>query len=336
LFDGTSSGTVSGTISLNGDPVFLVQVSGSASSVNCNAGTNQTITLPTNSVTLSAANSTVTNSTISSYAWTQVSGPNTSTITNGKTVTATASNLIAGTYTFQVAIKDAKADSCSSTVQITVNAAVTVSITVSAGSNQTITLPTSTATLTGSVTDKTGTVKTYAWKEVSGPNTATISYPSSISTTVKGFVAGTYVFQLKVTDNNSASATANVQVTVKSSTSKRRNNSVVQSATASEETSDSTVALTESDSINNSQAEIVLFPNPSSGIVTLKVTGKVTGEMRINIYDMLGRPLIIMQTNKTQTIYQGSIDISKLRSGVYSLQVSIAKTQRKTVKLIRQ
>jgi hypothetical protein len=340
LYDGSSPGTVSGTISLTGDPYFLVQTAGTAttSSVSCNAGSAQTITLPTSSVTLTAAGSTVTNSTISSYAWTQVSGPNTSTLTNPKTVTATASNLIAGTYSFKVAVKDAKGDSCSSTVQITVSAAATVitsPITLSAGSSQTITLPASTATLKGTVTDKTGTIKTYAWKEVSGPNTATISYPSLISTAIKGLVAGTYVFQLKVTDNNSATATATLQIIVKATTTKRRSNDV-QSAAASIETQDSTTVTTGSDNVNNSKAEIVLFPNPSSGMVTLKVTGKATGNMRINVFDMLGRPLLTMQTNKIQTVYEGSMDISKLRSGIYSLQVIIGNTSGRTVKLIRQ
>jgi len=336
LYNGTSPGTVSGTISLTGDPYFLVQTSASASSVSCNAGANQTITLPTSSVTLSAASSTVTNSTISSYAWTQVSGPNTSTIANAKTVTATASNLIAGTYSFKVAVKDAKGDSCSSTVQITVSAAAggTSSITLSAGSAQTISLPTSTATLTGTVTDKTSTIKTYAWTQVSGPNTATISSPSSVTTTIKGLEAGTYVFQLKVTDNSGASATATVQVVVKAATSKtkRRSNDVLQSATATEETPDSAVA--ESD--NSSQAKVFLFPNPSPGIVTLQITGVMTGEMRLNIFDMVGRLVLTKQTSKPQMVYQGSIDISKLGSGVYSMQIIVGKIRTTTVKLMKQ
>ncbi|HEX4374159.1 MAG TPA: T9SS type A sorting domain-containing protein [Puia sp.] len=339
LFDGTSPGTVSGTISLTGDPFFLVQTSGTVttSSVSCNAGSTQTVTLPTSSVTLTAAGSTVTNSTISSYLWTQVSGPNTSTITNPKTVTATASNLIAGTYSFKVAVKDAKGDSCSSTVQVTVNAAAVVaSITISAGSAQTITLPTSTATLTGTVTDKTSTIKTYAWTETSGPNTATISYPTLISTGIKGLVAGTYVFQLKVTDKTGATATSTVQVIVKAATSKtkRRSNDVLQSATATEETPDSVIA--KSDSVNTSQAKVFLFPNPSPGIVTLQVTGEATGEMRLNVFDMVGRLVLTKQTSKPQMFYQGSIDISKLGSGVYSLQIIVGKIRTTTVKLMKQ
>src|SRR5579871_4831036 len=217
LWNGTLSGTVSGTVSLIGDPYILVQTSGSISSVNCNAGANQNVQLPTNSASLSAAGSTATNSTISSYAWSQVSGPNTATFSGANTVSPTVGNLIAGTYSFQVKVKDANNDSCSSTVQVTVNAALTPP-TVSAGSALTITLPTSSASLVGTASDLTGTITTYAWTHVSGPNTASITTPSSLTTTITGLIAGTYVFQLKITDNNGLSATATVTITVNAAT----------------------------------------------------------------------------------------------------------------------
>lgn len=66
-----------------------------------NAGPDQNITLPTSSVTLTAAAST---GTITSYAWTKVSGPNTPTITSPTTVTTSVTGLIAGTYIFQIAL----------------------------------------------------------------------------------------------------------------------------------------------------------------------------------------------------------------------------------------
>ena len=70
----------------------------------------------------------------------------------------------------------------------------TTTITANAGANQTITLPTSTVTLNGS--GSTGTITSYAWTLVSGPNTPTITTPTTVSTTVTGLIQGTYVFQL--------------------------------------------------------------------------------------------------------------------------------------------
>jgi hypothetical protein len=212
LYNGSSPGTATGTITLTGDPYIFIQNASVVTSVNCNAGNNQTITLP-NTATLDASGSTATNSTISSYNWTQLSGPNTSTITNGKTVTAIASNFTTGSYIYQVLIKDANNDSCKSTVQITVDPAPTPP-TVSAGNDQAITLP-ATLSLAGSASDQSGTITSYAWTEVSGPDyNVTFANANSISTTVNNLVAGTYVFKLTVADNNNLSAFAIITVTV--------------------------------------------------------------------------------------------------------------------------
>ena len=78
--------------------------------------------------------------------------------------------------------------------------------TVSAGATQSITLPVSTVTLTGTAVANAGaTISSTLWTQTSGPNTATIASPSALSTSVTGLVAGTYTFQLKAKDNNNDS-----------------------------------------------------------------------------------------------------------------------------------
>ena len=83
-----------------------------------------------------------------------------------------------------------------------------------AGSNQTISSPVTSVTLDG--TGSTGTITSYTWTEVSGPNTATIISPSSASTSVTGLIVGVYVFKLSL---NSGASTANVTITVNSASS---------------------------------------------------------------------------------------------------------------------
>jgi Domain of unknown function (DUF4082)/F5/8 type C domain/Secretion system C-terminal sorting domain/Fibronectin type III domain len=90
--------------------------SGSTSSVVANAGPNQTITLPTSSVTLDGSGS----SGATSYTWTELSGPNTAVITTAAAVTTTVTGLIQGVYTFQLSIN---AGASLSQVTITVNPA---------------------------------------------------------------------------------------------------------------------------------------------------------------------------------------------------------------------
>src|SRR4029078_12771055 len=86
--------------------------------------------------------------------------------------------------------------------------------TASAGADQSIKLPTNSTTLNGSGTDTDGSIASYSWSKVSGPSSGTITSANAASTTVTGLSQGVYVFQLKVTDNENATNTQTVQVTV--------------------------------------------------------------------------------------------------------------------------
>jgi len=183
--------------------------------ITVSAGTNQTITLPVNSATLTGTASEA-NGTIASYKWSQVSGPSTATITTAGQAQTTVTGLIQGVYTFQLLVTDALGTTATATVQVTVNPAPVVPgpPSANAGSDQSITLPTNSATLTGSGTETNGTIVGYQWTQVSGPSTATITSGAAAQTTVTGLVQGVYVFQLKVTDNSGVTATDQTQVTV--------------------------------------------------------------------------------------------------------------------------
>lgn len=83
-----------------------------------------------------------------------------------------------------------------------------------AGSDKTITLPSSSVTLSGSGTDANGSIAKYSWTKVSGPSSYTFSSTTVASPTVSSLVAGTYIFRLTVTDNAGATGYDNVNVTV--------------------------------------------------------------------------------------------------------------------------
>jgi PKD repeat protein len=189
--------------------------SGSPSPPSANAGPNQTITLPINSVTLTGSGS-ETNGTIVSYAWTQAGGPSTATLGSAGQAQTTAGGLVQGTYVFLLTVTDNSGKTASATVTIIVKPAVVVVglPSANAGSNQTITLPTNSVTLTGSGSESNGTIVSYTWTEVSGPSTATFGTAGQATTTAGGLVAGLYRFQLTITDALGVSASATVQVTV--------------------------------------------------------------------------------------------------------------------------
>ena len=178
-----------------------------------NAGTDQSITLPTNTVSLNGSG-TDTDGTISAYNWTKISGPASGTITNATSAATTVTGLVQGVYQFQLKVTDNNGATAVDTVQITVNAAANIPPTANAGTDQSITLPTNTVSLTGSGTDADGTISSYNWTKISGPSAGTITNATSASTTVTGLVQGVYQFELKVTDNNGATAVDTVQITV--------------------------------------------------------------------------------------------------------------------------
>ncbi|MFM7837939.1 MAG: PKD domain-containing protein, partial [Chitinophagaceae bacterium] len=87
--------------------------------------------------------------------------------------------------------------------------------TANAGADQTITLPNSSVTLTGSGSDPEGGPLTYLWTKISGPATGTIASPTSASSAVTNLsLAGTYVFQLSVSDNKGSITSDQVSITV--------------------------------------------------------------------------------------------------------------------------
>src|SRR5678809_1471980 len=83
-----------------------------------------------------------------------------------------------------------------------------------AGNDQNIQLPASSFTLSGSGTTPQGSITNYTWTRVSEPDNPVINNASSATTSVSGFSAGTYVFQLEVTNDAGLSATDQVTITV--------------------------------------------------------------------------------------------------------------------------
>ncbi len=70
------------------------------------AGSDVTISLPTNSVSLNGNGSSDPDGSISTYAWTKYSGPSTFTITTPGEANTTVTGLVAGTYIFRLTVTD--------------------------------------------------------------------------------------------------------------------------------------------------------------------------------------------------------------------------------------
>ncbi|HSE56535.1 MAG TPA: Ig-like domain-containing protein, partial [Candidatus Paceibacterota bacterium] len=178
-----------------------------------NAGADQTITLPTNSVTITGTASDP-NGDALSYLWAKVSG-GTATISSPTALTTTVTGLTQGTYIFRLTATDSKGATGSDDMQVVVNAVLSnVPPTANAGADQVVILPKNSTILSGSGNDTDGIIASYAWKKISG-GSAVISSPSAAATNITGLKQGTYTFRLTVTDNKGANASDDVIVEVK-------------------------------------------------------------------------------------------------------------------------
>ena len=173
-----------------------------------NAGIDQTITLPINTVNLTGTG-TDADGTIASFAWVKINGPVGDIIVSPGTASTAINNLLQGIYTYELTVKDNLGAIDKDTLQITVNSAIIPPPTVDAGTDISLVLPINYTTLKGSAT---GSITNYSWTKISGPTQFTIANPNNPSTAITNLAMGKYTFQLKVISNTGDSAMATVNV----------------------------------------------------------------------------------------------------------------------------
>lgn len=83
------------------------------------------------------------------------------------------------------------------------------------------------------------------------------------------------------------------------------------------------------------QNEIMIFPNPTSGKITLQTKLSQNSDVRIIVYNVLGELMYEQKLVSSQASFNLQIDLSTLRGGIYMLQVGRGETilRKKIIKL---
>ena len=279
------------------DATVTVNPAGNAAPV-ANAGPDKTITLPTNSVTLNGS-ATDSDGTIATYSWTKVSG-GAATLTNANTANLTVTGMVVGPYTFRLTVTDNQGAQGSDDATVIVNPAGNSAPLANAGPDKTITLPANSVLLNGSGTDSDGSIASYSWTKVSG-GTATLTNANTANLTVSDLVGGVYTFRLTVTDNQGATGSDDVTVTVigasgnippvanKDNTGTGKNRPVTINVVSNDTDSDGTInpATVDLDITVNEIQQTAITPEGSfavneSGVVTFTPAADYIGAASVN------------------------------------------------------
>lgn len=196
------------TVTVNPDPGQVNQPP------SVNPGPNQTISLPTDTVTL---NGTATDDGLPAgstlvITWSKVSGPGSVTFGNANSAVTTAQFSAVGDYVLRLSASDG-AYLVSADVGVTLTPQ-NLAPTVNAGVDHAALLSQG-AQLNGVASDDglpSGNFST-AWSKVSGPGTVTFDVPSAVVTGAHFSATGTYVLQLTATDG-ALSTSDDVAITV--------------------------------------------------------------------------------------------------------------------------
>ncbi|MBP7990934.1 MAG: hypothetical protein KAY88_04600 [Sediminibacterium sp.] len=175
------------------------------------AGPDQTIQLPINTVTLDGSASSDPDNDISDYLWTRIKGTGNPTYTSPANATTDVTKLTAGQHQFELRVTDATGLVDRDTIAVQVNEAPGVPPIANAGLHQNIPYDLSNCStnpviipLTGTESyDPDGTITKYNWQIIFPVNSSiTVANSNKAIASVTGLLAGKYILELSVTDND--------------------------------------------------------------------------------------------------------------------------------------
>jgi major membrane immunogen (membrane-anchored lipoprotein) len=279
------------------------------------AGSGQSITLPQSTVTLTGSG-TDQDGSISAYSWSKISGPSAFNITNPASAVTTVSQLVDGTYQFELKVTDNKGAFAKDTIQITVNKAnlvVTPPVgqnmapIADAGRDTTAVAPVTSITFNGTGSDADGTIAGYSWTQVSGPSNSTLSASNTPSATLTNLTAGTYEFELKVTDNEGATGRDTVKVTIALDRTAQESNTALK-----------------------------VYPNPVRTVASVEfITQDENTNINIRVTNVMGTAVYQKQFVTSSKNVTEQIDMSNLTKGIYTISVYFDGMERQSIKVIK-
>uniref|UniRef100_A0A4W4HBZ8 PKD/Chitinase domain-containing protein n=1 Tax=Electrophorus electricus TaxID=8005 RepID=A0A4W4HBZ8_ELEEL len=182
-------------------------------------GPDQQLFLPASSVMLNGSDSTD-DCAITSYQWEilRYHGPPGSKIKDANKAVALVTGLRAGSHKFQLTVQDQQGAADSAVLTVTVKEAKSLPLVAHASGSHTLTLPSNSLVLKGSVSNIVSGNVSFLWlRDEQSPAAGDVLYDSDhqASLYLANLVEGTYLFHLRATDTQGHSSTATATVEVR-------------------------------------------------------------------------------------------------------------------------
>lgn len=190
--------------------LLLLSLGAHAQSICVSADCKDTVRYPQDTVTLNGVVSSTAPDAVKTVSWRSSVGV--AKIDSPAAVVTIARGLSKGGTLFVFALTGTSVKGATATAPDSVVYIPNKAPTAICGAGYTDTV--STGVLSGSGVDPEGLPVTYAWVQVSGPNTATITAPVMQNPLITGLVSGAYLFRLTVTDSGGLQGTATQSVIV--------------------------------------------------------------------------------------------------------------------------
>lgn len=288
------------------DTVTITMVNGPVSNISpvAQAGPDVTIELPLTS--LDGSHSYDPDGSISNYQWSKISGPAIYTLSSSSAVNPVVSDLLLGTYAFELRTTDNLGAVSRDTVLITSNG-TPLPVKLRSFKASSITGGTE---LNWVTERENGNDYFVVERSEDGTNYTAIG-------TIDGQEQSTRLKEYSLIDPQAANGLVYYRLRQVSVDGK---GNYLQ-----------TVTIT-----GRMVHGIEYFPNPVRNNFTIQVRQKETGLMKINLYSIDGRLLKQKQLMKQQEHVSTAMDIRELGKGVYMLEVMIDDKLRETMKLVKQ
>jgi len=295
------------------------------------AGKGQTINLPASSVSVTGTATGNGGATIAALNWKQETGPVTATIGSPYSLNTSITGMtVTGSYVFKLTATDSRGQTGNGSMTVTIGVA-TQAPTVSAGKGQTISLPSTSVIVNGTATGNGGAyLVALNWKQETGPVTATIGSPYSLSTSITGMtVAGSYIFKLTGTDNKGQTGNGSMTVTILPGAS---TTAIANGATT---VADDSLAMTNPPATSPGTGT-ELYPDPVRDLLNIRLTNGSTGKLSLAVLNMKGERVRDLELDKQSPMIESAIDVGRLPAGLYILEIITGDGRRTARKFVRQ